>query len=506
MVFDLLENIGRFEPQVLLYPLSMMRKSSSVVRRMSADMLIEKIKEHSPILISEVLQVCNELIRAALLFQELWCEVIKEANIMYYSEENTQEAIKLLLDMHERMEKPPETMNEISFYQVYGSKLSTAESWLRKYLISKNELDINQAFNIYLEVFFCVYKKEVENLELRNVCPALMKMKNLSIVIPGQFKSNQNRKITIAWFDPTLVVLQTKQHPRKLSMHGSDGKDYLFLLKGHEDNRQDERVMQLFGLINTLLSTDPLTQKKDLSIRRYAVFPLSPNTGLIGWVSNCDTLHTLIKEYRINNKITTNIELKLMKSMCETFEMCCLLNKIEIFHHAMDNTLGLDIYRILWLKSNNSEIWLERRTNYTRSHAVMCIVGYILGLGDRHPSNIMLDRYSGKIVHIDFGDCFEVAMKRDQFPEKVPFRLTRMLIKAMEVSGIEGNYRTTCEQTMKVLRGNKESLLAILEAFVYDPLISFRLLAQNIDKINKTQQKLDPKPVRENVLEKVRYH
>lgn len=45
----------------------------------------------------------------------------------------------------------------------------------------------------------------------------------------------------------------------------------------------------------------------------------------------------------------------------------------------------------------------------------------------------MLDRMSGKIIHIDFGDCFEVAMTREKFPEKIPFRLTRMLINAMEV-------------------------------------------------------------------------
>jgi phosphatidylinositol kinase/protein kinase (PI-3 family) len=50
----------------------------------------------------------------------------------------------------------------------------------------------------------------------------------------------------------------------------------------------------------------------------------------------------------------------------------------------------------------------------------------------------MLDRLSGKILHIDFGDCFEVAMTREKFPEKIPFRLTRMLINAMEVSG---NYK-----------------------------------------------------------------
>jgi FKBP12-rapamycin complex-associated protein len=38
----------------------------------------------------------------------------------------------------------------------------------------------------------------------------------------------------------------------------------------------------------------------------------------------------------------------------------------------------------------------------------MSMVGYILGLGDRHPSNLMLERNTGKVIHIDFGDCFEV--------------------------------------------------------------------------------------------------
>lgn len=78
-------------------------------------------------------------------------------------------------------------------------------------------------------------------------------------------------------------------------------------------------------------------------------------------------------------------------------------------------------------------MWFDRRTNYTRSLAVMSMVGHVLGLGDRHPSNLMLDRISGKVLHIDFGDCFEVAMAREKFPEKIPFRLTRMLTNAMEV-------------------------------------------------------------------------
>lgn len=120
--------------------------------------------------------------------------------------------------------------------------------------------------------------------------------------------------------------------------------------------------------------------------------------------------------------------------MAPDYESLCLLQKIEVFEYALENTTGQDLYRVLWLKSRNSEHWLERRATYTRSLAVNSMVGHILGLGDRHPSNVLLERSTGKVVQIDFGDCFEVAMHREKFPEKVPFRLTRMLTHAMEVS------------------------------------------------------------------------
>lgn len=82
----------------------------------------------------------------------------------------------------------------------------------------------------------------------------------------------------------------------------------------------------------------------------------------------------------------------------------------------------------------------------------------------------------GTVCHIDFSDCFEVTMQREKFPERIPFRLTRMLVKAMEVGGVEGTFRSTCESVMSVMRQNEDSLMAILEAFVHDPLMNWKLL------------------------------
>jgi FKBP12-rapamycin complex-associated protein len=57
----------------------------------------------------------------------------------------------------------------------------------------------------------------------------------------------------------------------------------------------------------------------------------------------------------------------------------------------------------------------------------------------------------------------------------------------MEVTGIEGNYRRTCHDVMKVLRFNKDSLMAVLEAFVYDPLLNWRLIDTQKEKRSKTR-------------------
>lgn len=50
----------------------------------------------------------------------------------------------------------------------------------------------------------------------------------------------------------------------------------------------------------------------------------------------------------------------------------------------------------------------------------------------------------------------------------------------LKVTGIEGTFRKTCENVMTVLRNNKDTLMTVLEAFVYDPLLSWRLMEASV--------------------------
>ena len=493
----LLKKIGLKNPRSLTYPLTVLHNSKSKTRAEAVSLILEDIKKEHPKLFKECELVINELNRCALCLHEQWSETIEEGAKLFFQSKDPKSSAKMLMEQHQKMKEKPETMNEIHFYQSYKGNLNTAYKLVKDYLENNNYTSFKEAWDIYHTMFrsISINFSNFEILDLKSISPALYQFHESEIEMPGLHQSGindvENSIIKISSFNRYLTVLNSKQHPRKILLYGSDGKEYPFLLKGHEDIRQDERVMQLFGLINALLSKDSDTRKKNLFIKRYSVIPLSHNTGIIGWVSNCDTMHQLIRQYRNRNKVRVSIEHYLMAKFHQKFDTSLKLCKLEVFKHALNNTLGIDLYKVLWNKSQNAEDWLERRTNYTRSMAVMSIVGYILGLGDRHPSNIMIDRVSGKVIHIDFGDCFEVAMKREKFPEKVPFRLTRMLIKAFEIGGLEGAYTITCENVMRVVREHKDSLNVILAAFVHDPLISFRLLIPLIMKQAKNKNKTD---------------
>ena len=51
--------------------------------------------------------------------------------------------------------------------------------------------------------------------------------------------------------------------------------------------------------------------------------------------------------------------------------------------------------------------WLNARLAFTRTTAVWCMVGHMLGLGDRHGENILMDTSTGDCINIDFACLFD---------------------------------------------------------------------------------------------------
>lgn len=64
--------------------------------------------------------------------------------------------------------------------------------------------------------------------------------------------------------------------------------------------------------------------------------------------------------------------------------------------------IDLISFRELWCTSTNADEWWLATKRYCRSVAVMSVIGYIIGLGDRHLDNVLIDLATGEVRHANF--------------------------------------------------------------------------------------------------------
>ena len=59
--------------------------------------------------------------------------------------------------------------------------------------------------------------------------------------------------------------------------------------------------------------------------------------------------------------------------------------------------------------ASSPEAFLTLRSHFIRTMSSVCMCQYVLGIGDRHLSNFMVDMESGGCIGIDFGHSFGTA-------------------------------------------------------------------------------------------------
>ncbi|KAK9235808.1 hypothetical protein V1525DRAFT_445429 [Lipomyces kononenkoae] len=294
---------------------------------------------------------------------------------------------------------------------------------------------------------------------------------NLTIRWPNKWGSSEDhmaftRKVTIYALSPKVQVMTSLQKPKKICIIGSDGNDYPILCKPNDDLRKDARMMDLNGMINLLLETDRESSKRNLSITTYSVTVLNEEAGLIEWVSDTKTYRDILRVgYAARNIVYSFGEIKKQWDKGQ--------DRLKYFERKLLEKFPPVLYEWFIEMFPTPTSWLEARTAYARTAAVMSVVGYVLGLGDRHCENILLHEGTGRLVHVDFSCLFEKGLDL-AVPERVPFRLTHNIVNALGPYGYDGPFRRCCEIALRILRDNEEFLLPVLETFLHDPLFEWR--------------------------------
>lgn len=335
-------------------------------------------------------------------------------------------------------------------------------------------------------------------------CPLVVPVESgLTATLPAVSEHVKKHKafsrdvVSIDCFLDDVLVLSSIAKPRRLTARGSDGKTYMLLIKPKDDLRTDQRLMEFNGIINRSLKRDAESSKRQLYIRTYAVVPLNEECGIIEWVPGIKTMRDILINLYASQKIHPDYNaLRQLMEEASTSE-----SKIGIF---TNDVLGrFPPVLPLWFIQQfpNPSAWFGARLRYTRSCAVMSMVGTILGLGDRHGENVNLEEGSGGIFHVDFNCLFDKGLTF-QKPERVPFRLTHNMVAAMGIYGYEGPFRKSSELTLSILRQQEETLVTILEAFIYDPTL-------DLQKDKRTSKRdigvrLQPQSVVDSIKRKVK--
>jgi len=184
------------------------------------------------------------------------------------------------------------------------------------------------------------------------------------------------------------------------------------ILFKYEDIRKERIIMKIIKLMNIILKRD----KIDLHFVTYDILAIGNKYGFISIVPNSKTLY--------------NIECK---------------EKFSIQNYIIENNPNLPINMI--------------RNNFIKSCAAACVIGYLIGLGDRHLDNIMITD-TGLLFHIDFG----FILGNDPKPLAPEMKITPEMIDAMGGQNSVGykQFQKLCSKAYNCLRRHSNIFVALL--------------------------------------------
>jgi serine-protein kinase ATM len=164
-------------------------------------------------------------------------------------------------------------------------------------------------------------------------------------------------------------------------------------------------MQQIFQEMDGVMRRNRETRRRNLRIRTYRVVPLEQKTGVIEWVLKTTPLADYLEARHTSLNPTdwksTVCRKKIHEVADRDFEQR-LETYLEVCQHFKP------VLRHFFLEHfKDPDSWLEKRTNYSRSLAASSMIGHVLGLGDRHGQNILLDMQTGEVIHIDLGIAFE---------------------------------------------------------------------------------------------------
>ena len=204
---------------------------------------------------------------------------------------------------------------------------------------------------------------------------------------------------------PCKYTFKVTEESKQYNPH--EEKDNISIMfKYGDDLRQDQLILQMINFMDSLLKKVHLNYE----FTSYKVLATSKSDGFVEFVPNSKTIFDILKKY---------------------------------------NNVILSYYKEI--SSNDEKTLSKYLDSYINSCAGYCVITYILGIGDRHLENLMIDN-KGRLFHIDFG----YILGKDPKPAPPPIKLCQEMVEVMGGKGSSRyeEFKQKCVNAYWVLREN----------------------------------------------------
>ncbi|XP_034113609.1 serine/threonine-protein kinase Smg1 [Drosophila albomicans] len=486
--------------------------------------LLGALSKQAPEVVQHVQLLVRELRRVCLLWDEYWIHSLAHIYNTYVGRV-TALASEFKPDDHEGKQNRfnswrPQLLNDLEALMAFTARdaeTSYERSFKRRFdapiaatLEALRHRPYPEAWDKLKQLYHVLQLNMLRGtsnmLKMQTISPVLCDIGRMRISMPGLDAHDEQQPVYIESVESTICILPTKTKPKKVAFYGNNGQKYTFLFKGLEDLHLDERIMQFLSISNAIMASKNDTPNSCYRAHHYSVIPLGPQSGLISWVDGMTPLFALYKKWQqrqpqtataASSRRLTDLFYNKLSPLLAKHNMLVtdprrqwpLSALRQVLAELMQETPADLLARELWCQAGSSAEWRQSVRRYTTCMAVMSVIGYVIGLGDRHLDNVLINLNSGDLVHIDYNVCFEKG-RTLRIPERVPFRLTQNMVNALGITGVEGAFRLGCEYVLKVMRKERETLLTLLEAFVYDPLVDWTVN----DEANAMRRAINAKP------------
>ena len=238
---------------------------------------------------------------------------------------------------------------------------------------------------------------------------------------------------------PVKYTFKVTENTQKFNTH-DDKEFFRIMFKYGDDLRQDQLILQMINYMDSLLKKVHL----DYEFTTYKVLATSKSDGFVEFVPNSKTIFEILKKYG---------------------------DKMRPYY--------------VELSKNNKEILEKYLDSYINSCAGYCVVTYILGIGDRHLENLMIDN-KGKLFHIDFG----YILGKDPKPMPPPIKLCKEMVDCMggKDSKSYEEFKQKCVNAYWVLRDNARVIVNMFYLMIDSGIPELN----NIESLNKLHDKFSP--------------